>query len=61
VLFPALRMLVGKREYEDLGEQFEAKETQLLGDHGFEHAVDDVARLERAFGVDDLARLTPAM
>lgn len=59
VLFPALRALVGEHEYDEMGEQFEAKETQMLGDHGFEHAVDDVARLEQAFGVDDLAKLTP--
>jgi hemerythrin-like domain-containing protein len=58
VLFPALRGLVGKHEYEELGEQFEDKETQMLGDHGFEHAVDEVARLEQTFGVDDLAKLT---
>jgi hemerythrin-like domain-containing protein len=58
VLFPALRGLVSKHEYDELGEQFEDKETQMLGDHGFEHAVDEVARLERAFGLDDLAKLT---
>jgi hemerythrin-like domain-containing protein len=58
VLFPALRGLVGKHAYEELGEQFEAKETQMLGDHGFEHAVEEVARLEQAFGLDDLAKLT---
>jgi hemerythrin-like domain-containing protein len=59
VLFPALRSLVGEHEYDEMGEQFEAKETQMLGDHGFEHAVEEVARLEHAFGVDDLAKLTP--
>jgi hemerythrin-like domain-containing protein len=59
VLFPELRGLVGKRAYEELGDQFEDKEKQMLGDHGFEHAVEEVARLERAFGLDDLARLTP--
>jgi len=59
VLFPAFRALVGKHEYQELGEQFEAKETEMLGDHGFEHAVDAVAKLEASFGVDDLARLTP--
>lgn len=59
VLFPALRELVGDHEYGELGEQFEAKETQMLGDHGFEHAVDEVAKLEQAFGVADLAALTP--
>jgi hemerythrin-like domain-containing protein len=60
VLFPELRGLVGKRAYEELGEQFEDKEKQMLGDHGFEHAVEQVARLEQAFGLDDLAKLTPA-
>jgi hemerythrin-like domain-containing protein len=60
VLFPALRGLVGKHAYEELGEQFEDREKQMLGDHGFEHAVDEVARLEQAFGLDDLGRLTPS-
>jgi len=59
VLFPALRGLVGKHAYAELGEQFEDREKQVLGDHGFEHAVEEVAGLEQAFGLDDLARLTP--
>ena len=59
VLFPALRGLMSKQEYAELGDQFEAKEKEMLGDHGFEHAVDEVARLEQAFGLDDLAKLTP--
>jgi hemerythrin-like domain-containing protein len=59
VLFPALRGLVGAKAYADLGDEFEDKETQMLGDHGFEHAVADIAKLEQAFGVDDLAKLTP--
>ncbi|HEY4244433.1 MAG TPA: hemerythrin domain-containing protein [Kofleriaceae bacterium] len=58
VLFPELRGLVGAKAYQELGEQFEDKETQMLGDRGFEHAVADVAKLEQAFGVDDLDKLT---
>jgi hemerythrin-like domain-containing protein len=58
VLFPALRELVGKHAYAELGEQFEEKEEQMLGAHGFEKTVEEVARLEQAFGVDDLATLT---
>jgi len=58
VLFPALRGLVGKQRYQELGEQFEDKEKAMLGDHGFEHAVAEVAGLERTFGLDDLAKLT---
>jgi hemerythrin-like domain-containing protein len=58
VLFPAIRELVGAKAYGELGEEFEDKEKTVLGDHGFERAVDDVARLEQAFGLDDLAKLT---
>jgi hemerythrin-like domain-containing protein len=58
VLFPALRGLVGKKAYAELGEQFEDTETRMLGDHGFDKTVAEVSRLEQAFGVDDLARLT---
>ena len=57
VLFPTFRELVGAKAYQELGEQFEDKEKELLGDHGFEKAVDEVAALEKAFGVDDLAKL----
>jgi hemerythrin-like domain-containing protein len=60
VLFPALHSIVGKHEYDEMGEKFEAKETEMLGDHGFEHAVEAIAKLEAAFGIDDLAKLTPA-
>jgi hemerythrin-like domain-containing protein len=58
VLFPALHSIVGRKEYLELGEMFEQKETEMLGDHGFEHAVVAVAGFEKAFGVDDLAMLT---
>ena len=59
MLFPELRGLVCKHAYEELGDQFEDKEKQMLGDRGFEHAVEEVAKLEQAFGLADLARLTP--
>ena len=58
VLFPAFRGIVGAKAYSELGEQFEDKEKQMLGDHGFEHAVADVSKLERAFGVFDLAAIS---
>jgi hemerythrin-like domain-containing protein len=58
VLFPELRGLVGAKAYQELGDQFEDKEQQMLGAQGFEHAVAEVAKLEQAFGVDDLAKLT---
>jgi hemerythrin-like domain-containing protein len=59
VLFPALHRLVGGKAYHELGEQFEDIEKDTLGEGGFEKAVVEVARIESAFGVDDLAKLTP--
>lgn len=43
-----------------MGEKFEAKETEMLADHGFDHVVEQIAKLEAGFGIDDLAKLTPA-
>ncbi|HVY32233.1 MAG TPA: hemerythrin domain-containing protein [Polyangiaceae bacterium] len=60
VIFPAFREIVGGAEYEELGEQFEEREHQLVGEHGFERAVADVARLEAQLGIADLAAFTPA-
>jgi hemerythrin-like domain-containing protein len=59
VLFPALHALVGGKAYDELGDQFEDIEKQTLGEGGFEKSVADVALIERAFGLDDLAKLTP--
>ena len=60
VLFPAFRELMGRAAYRELGEQFEAKEREILGEHGFESVVSEVAELERALGIHDLAHFTPA-
>jgi hemerythrin-like domain-containing protein len=58
VLFPAFRELIDEKELEKLMETFEAKEKALpLGD--FEKMVSEVARLERAFGIGNLAMFTP--
>jgi hemerythrin-like domain-containing protein len=59
VLFPAFRAIVGRAGYRELGEQFEEHEHEQFGDHGFEDTVAEVARLESALGLDDLARFTP--
>lgn len=60
VIFPAFRELVSGGEYEELGEQFEEREHQLLGEHGFEGAVAEVTKLEQQLGIADLAGFTPA-
>jgi hemerythrin-like domain-containing protein len=59
VLFPALRMIVSKHEFDALGEEFEKKEHQLFGDDGSEKMVDRVASIEKTLGIYDLAQFTP--
>jgi hemerythrin-like domain-containing protein len=59
VLFPAFRPLVGAKEYDALGDAFEDKEHALFGPKGFEGVVAEVAQLEQALGIDDLAAFTP--
>ena len=58
IVFPAFRELAGAA-YAELGEQFEEREHEILGEGGFRAAVAEVERVERAFGLDDLSRLTP--
>jgi hemerythrin-like domain-containing protein len=59
VLFPAFRDVVGRSGYLELGEQFEDQEREKLGEHGFENAVAEVARLEASLGIADLTLFTP--
>jgi hemerythrin-like domain-containing protein len=58
VLFPAFRKIVSPNEYASLGEDFEKEEHELFGVDGFEKNVDEVAGLERALGIYDLAQFT---
>jgi hemerythrin-like domain-containing protein len=60
VLFPAFRTVIGNSGYQELGEQFEDKEHELLGEHGFENTVAEVAKLEAAFDIADLDKFTAA-
>jgi hemerythrin-like domain-containing protein len=59
VLFPALRRLVSKSEYEALGESFEEEEHRKFGKEGFEGMVERVAGLEKTLGIHDLKQFTP--
>jgi hemerythrin-like domain-containing protein len=59
VLFPAFRDVVGRKGYEELGEQFEDEEHERFGEHGFENTVAEVAKIEAALGIADLAKFTP--
>jgi hemerythrin-like domain-containing protein len=58
ILFPAFRQVAGAEAYSELGGWFEARERKLFGERGFESTVIDVARLERAMGIGDLASFT---
>ena len=59
VLFPAFQKLVGHAEYDRLGQKFEEREHKMFGEDGFENAVRQVAQLEDALGIGDLAQFTP--
>ncbi len=59
VLFPAFRSIVSPQEYGAIGDEMEKKEQQLFGGDGFEKAVDQVAQIEKALGIYDLAKFTP--
>jgi hemerythrin-like domain-containing protein len=58
VLFPAFRALLGGEAYRELGEQFEDREHRLFGEGGFARTVAEVAALERALDIHDLAAFT---
>ncbi|HWP08847.1 MAG TPA: hypothetical protein VNN72_24055 [Polyangiaceae bacterium] len=59
VLIPALRRILDRDAYRELGEQFEEEEHRRFGEHGFEETVAEVEKLEAALGIGDLERFTP--
>jgi hemerythrin-like domain-containing protein len=59
VLFPAFQQVLGEKAYRALGEKFEDMEERVLGPAGFERALEEVAAIETALGIHDLARFTP--
>jgi len=59
VLFPAIRSIITKHEYDSLGEDFEKKEHELFGDDGFESMVEKVATIEQQLDIFDLSKFTP--
>jgi hemerythrin-like domain-containing protein len=59
VLFPALRVIVTRQEFEALGEKFEEIEHKTFGGFGFDIYLDQVTAFEKYLGVYDLAQFTP--
>jgi hypothetical protein len=58
VLYPQLRSVVSRHEFDALGDEFENNERKLFGEEGFEGVVGRVAGLEKKLGVYDLASFT---
>ncbi|MFZ0927289.1 MAG: hemerythrin domain-containing protein [Syntrophobacteraceae bacterium] len=59
VLFPAFRSIVSPAEFDELGEKFEDKETELFGKKGFEKIVESVGEIEKKLGINELSIFTP--
>lgn len=58
-LFPVFHAMFSEKEFDALGDKFEDEEHRLIGENGFEKALEELGQLERAFGVADLASFTP--
>lgn len=58
VVFPAFKASVGQKIYDELGEQFEEIEHKEFGGDGFDIALDKVADIEQALGLQRLADFT---
>ncbi len=59
VLFPALRRMLPEKQMKEIAEQMEKSEDMVLGEEGFEKAVDQVAGIEKQLGIYELDQFTP--
>jgi len=59
VLFPALRVIVTRQEFEALGEKFQETERKTFGGYGFDIYLDQVTAFEKYLGIYDLGQFTP--
>ena len=60
ILFPAIRSIVSKHEFDSLGEDFEKREHQIFGQDGFERFVEKVKEIEQKLNIYELSQFTPA-
>ena len=58
VVFPAWKKALRPKQLDELAEQFEDIEHERFGEDGFDAALERIADAERAFGLDDLGKLT---
>ena len=59
VIFRALRDMMPADEYAELGENFEEREHEILGEGGFDAMVERAAEIERRFGIHDVDHYSP--
>jgi hemerythrin-like domain-containing protein len=59
VVFPAWKTALSGRRLDELGDKFEEIEKQQFGTDGYENAVKEIAGIEAALGLADLAQFTP--
>ena len=58
VVFPAWKDALSAHQLDEMGETFEEIEHQQFGKDGFEDAVAQIAHIEQALGIADIARFT---
>jgi hemerythrin-like domain-containing protein len=58
VVFPAWKEALTAQQLDEIGELFEEIEHQQFGKDGFEDAVAQIARIEQALGIADIAQFT---
>ena len=58
-LFPKLRQIVSRNEFDAMGEDFERDERRHFGEDGFAAVVASLGPIERAVGIHDLRKSTP--
>jgi hemerythrin-like domain-containing protein len=59
IVFPAWKQTMSPKQLDEMGDRFEEIEHKTFGEDGFEHAVEQIAEIERAFGLD-LGQFTAA-
>ena len=59
VVFPAWKDALSAHQLDEMGETFEEIEHRQFGKDGFEDAVAQIAHIEQALGIADIARFTP--
>jgi hemerythrin-like domain-containing protein len=59
VIFPAWKDALSAQQLDEMGEVFEEIEHKQFGKDGFEDVVAQIARIEEALGIADIAQFTP--